>query len=250
MKKRSLRGWVAPAAAAVAVILAAAGIGAAFLVYYGYVHVNGAAAGRYPVRGVDVSHYQGEIDWQVLAGQEIRFAYIKATEGSFHTDEKFAVNYAAAGETPLRVGAYHFFSFDSPGITQAEHFIGTVEARQGMLPPVVDVEFYGNKKADPPEPEQVERELGNYLELVERVYGKRPVIYAAMDTWELYIRGRFDGYPLWIRDIWREPVPDRWTFWQYTNRGRMEGFSGEEKFVDLNVFYGTEEQWREFAGDY
>lgn len=244
MKKRRLWSRIAPVAAGTAIL--AAGIGAAFLIYYGYVHVNGAAAGKYPVRGVDVSHYQGEIDWQVLAGQEIRFAYIKATEGSSYTDEKFAVNYAEAGKTPLRVGAYHFFSFDSPGITQAEHFIDTVEARQGMLPPVVDVEFYGNKKENPPEPDQVERELRDYLELAERAYGKRPVIYAAMDTWELYILGRFDDYPLWIRDIWREPVPDGWTFWQYTNRGRLEGFSGEEGFIDLNVFYGTEEQWRGF----
>lgn len=247
MKKWSARRKIVTAAGAGTAVLTAACIAAAGLIYYGYVHVNGAAAGKYPVRGVDVSHYQGEIDWQTLAGQQILFAYIKATEGSSYTDEKFAENYAEAGKTGLRVGAYHFFSFDSPGAGQAEHFIDTVKTCQGMLPPAVDVEFYGNKRENPPEPEQVERELGDYLERVERAYGKRPVIYATEETWELYIRGRFDEYPLWIRNIWRQPGTDGWTFWQYTNRGRLEGFSGEEEFVDLNVFFGTLEQWGGFT---
>lgn len=248
MRKRIL-------AAAAAAVLAALGIGFVYLVYRGYIHVNGAAAGKYPVRGVDVSHYQGEIDWEVLSGQRIAFAYIKATEGSSHTDEKFAVNYAEARKTPLKTGAYHFFSFDSPGASQAEHFISTVEAFEGMMAPAVDVEFYGNKKDNPPDADQVEKELKEYLELVEEAYGMKPVIYATMEAWELYIRDRFDEYPLWIRDIWKFPMPlsgsedgrERGiTFWQYTNRGRLKGFSGEEEFVDLNVFIGTEEQWRQF----
>ena len=75
-----------------ALLIMALGSGFIFAVYHGYVHINGPAAARYPVRGVDVSHYQGDIDWQVLAGQQIRFAYIKATEGSSYTDELFAVN--------------------------------------------------------------------------------------------------------------------------------------------------------------
>lgn len=247
MRKKYAKIRIALAVVGVAAFLAAISIAAEYMVYNGYFHANGAAAGKYPVRGVDVSHYQGEIDWQILAGQDIMFAYIKATEGSTFTDEKFAVNYAEAGKTKLRVGAYHFFSFDSPGSTQAQHFIETVEICQGMLPPVVDVEFYGNKRENPPEPEQVERELQDYLEAVQQAYGMTPVIYANKEIWELYLRGRFDDYPLWIRNIWREPELGGWTFWQYTNRGRLGGFSGDEKYVDLNVFYGTLDQWREFC---
>ena len=246
-KKRIL-----PAAIAVCFIL---GAGFAYLVYDGYIHVNGPAAGKYEIKGIDVSHYQGEIDWQSLSGQGIRFAYIKATEGSSHVDERFAVNYAEAGATSLKTGAYHFFSFDSPGLSQAEHFIRTVEAFDGMLRPAVDVEFYGNKEDNPPDPDQVEKELRDFLALVEQAYDRKPVIYATMESWELYIRGRFEEYPLWIRDIWKKPVlPSseedsreyQWTFWQYTNRGRLTGFSGVEKFVDLNVFYGNEGDWQEF----
>ncbi len=227
-------------------------LGFVFSVYYGYFHINGLIAGKYPVRGVDVSHYQGEIDWQVLSGQDIQFAYIKATEGSSHTDERFSFNCEKARGAGLTTGAYHFFSFDSPGSAQAQHFIRTVEPFEGMLAPAVDVEFYGDKKENPPIPALVEAELKDFLDQVEQAYGRKPVIYATKEAWELYIRGRFDDYPLWIRDIWQKPVLKseaadgkeyNWTFWQYTNRGRLKGFSGEETFVDLNVFYGTWEEW-------
>ena len=100
---------------------------------------------RYPVRGVDVSAHQGEIDWSVLAGQDVQFAYIKATEGSGFTDRMFADNWEGARRSGLRVGAYHFFSFDSGGDTQADRFIGTVPKEKDSLPPAVDVEFYGEK---------------------------------------------------------------------------------------------------------
>lgn len=218
-----------------------------YTVYYGYFHVNGLSAAQYPVRGVDVSHYQGEINWNALAVQNIQFVYIKATEGSTYVDEKFADNFRAARQTGLRVGAYHFFSFDSPGTNQAANFIETVEAFKGMMPPVVDVEFYGNKEVNPPDPLEVRSQLQAYLDAVEEAYGKRPVIYATYESWELYIKNQFEDYPLWIRDIWNRPEKSLdWTFWQYTNRGRLKGFSGDEPYIDLNVFAGTLEEWEQW----
>lgn len=220
-----------------------------YAVYFGYYHVNGFRAAKYPIHGVDVSHYQGEIDWDVLAAQDIQFAYIKATEGSSHVDDRFQENYREAKQTGLRVGAYHFFSFDSPGTSQAENFIETVEKFDGMLPPVVDVEFYGNKEANPPVPEEVVTQLQVYLNTVEEAYGLQPVIYATYESWELYIQGQFNDYPLWIRDIWSKPDTNaNWTLWQYTNRGRLKGFSGEETYVDLNVFVGNGEEWAQWCG--
>ena len=235
-------------AAGMAVLLCAAAAAVlAYAAYYGYYHVNGFRAAKYPIRGVDVSHYQGEIDWNVLAAQNIQFAYIKATEGSAYVDERFEENYREARQTELKVGAYHFFSFDSLGAAQAENFIKTVEAFDGMLPPVVDVEFYGNKEANPPDPQEVHPQLQAYLDAVEEAYGLRPVIYATYESWELYIENQFDDYPLWIRDIWNQPRNSAdWTLWQYTNRGRLEGFSGVEPYVDLNVFKGTVEEWEQW----
>lgn len=242
-------GWkkcVAVAGGILALVLIVSGA-LVYAVYFGYYHVNGFHAAKYPVHGVDVSHYQGEIDWNVLAAQDINFAYIKATEGSTYVDEKFADNLRAARQTGLRVGAYHFFSFDSPGITQAANFIETVVAFDGMLPPVVDVEFYGNKEANPPDPLEVRPQLQAYLDAVEEAYGKRPVIYATYASWELYIKNQFEDYPLWIRDIWNRPGNSLdWSFWQYTNRGRLNGFSGDEPYIDLNVFAGTMEEWEQW----
>lgn len=244
---RSRRKKYAAFAGGIIALLFAAVTILVYAVYYGYYHVNGLRAAKYPVRGVDVSHYQGKIDWNVLAAQDIQFAYIKATEGSSHVDERFAENYREAKQTDLKVGAYHFFSFDSTGLTQAENFIETVENFDGMLPPVADVEFYGNKAENPPAPEEVRPQLQAYLDAVEDAYGLRPIIYATYESWELYVKGQFDDYPLWIRDIWNQPKNSAdWTFWQYTNRGRLKGFFGDEPYVDLNVFVGTVEDWEQW----
>ena len=126
---------------------------------------------QWEVFGVDVSAYQGVVDWAALAGQGVDFAFIKATEGSALRDRRFSANWAGAAEAGVRAGAYHFLSYDSPGETQAENFIQTVPLTPGMLPPVVDLEFYGAYLEEPPEREQVpepglpEPEPGQVLKL-------------------------------------------------------------------------------------
>ena len=97
----------------------------------------------YPVKGVDVSSYQKDIDWDGLEKEGFSFAFIKATEGSSHVDSRFSENWKNAGRTGMKIGAYHFLSYDTPGASQADNFINTVNKKWGMLPPVVDVEFYG-----------------------------------------------------------------------------------------------------------
>ena len=97
------------------------------LVFNGIIPLNATADDKYPVRGVDVSHYQGEIDWEVLSSQDIDFAFLKATEGSSYVDDTYEYNCTEARKAGLAVGAYHFFSFDSAAKTQAENFIGTVD---------------------------------------------------------------------------------------------------------------------------
>ena len=119
-------------------ILTATAIG---LVCSGAVLLNNPSASEYPVRGVDVSAYQGSVDWQTLSAQGIDFAFIKATEGSSFVDSCFAYNCAEAQKQSLSVGAYHFFSYDSRGESQAKHYIDTVAPFDGMLPPVIDLEF-------------------------------------------------------------------------------------------------------------
>ena len=208
------------------------------LIYNGVILLNHPSDAEYPVRGVDVSHYQGDIDWQVLASQDIDFAFIKATEGSTYVDENFAKNYENAQKTHLRVGAYHFFSFDSSGEKQSENFIKTVDTYDDMLPPVVDLEFYGDKAKDPPKREDVNRELDVFIDRIEEHYGMAPVIYTTEKEYKMYLSEGYEDCDIWIRDVVFSPkLSDgrEWTFWQYTNRERLSGYSGKEEYIDMNV---------------
>ena len=215
------------------------------LVFYGIVWPNRIFAAGYEVKGVDVAHYQGEIDWQTLASQGIDFAWIKATEGSSHLDPRFAENWARAHEAGLLVGAYHFMSFESPGATQAENLATHVPATPGTLPPAVDLEFYGPHVAEPPAPEHVRRILDDLVAGIEKHYGATPILYVTADEYDLYIAGRYPHLKIWIRSIAVPPnLSDRrdWTFWQYSNRDRLDGYDGVEPYIDMNAFAGAREE--------
>ena len=225
---------------------AAAALGAA-LVLSKTVRINPYFAEKYQVQGIDVSHYQGDICWEKIREQDIDFAFIKATEGSGHLDERFQENWEESAMAGIPAGAYHFFSFDSPGKNQAEWYITNVGSLEGRLIPAVDVEFYGNKEADLPQKAEVVRELKAFLDRLEDEYQARPVIYTTYKVYELYILGEFEEYPLWIRNVYYSPDVDmkgKWDFWQYTDRAVMDGYQGEEKYIDKNVFYGDEEEMK------
>jgi lysozyme len=220
------------------------------LFYNGILHFNNPSKEDYPVRGVDVARYQGDIEWETLARQNVSFAYIKATEGSSHTDPYFARNLDGILQTGLYAGAYHFFSFESSGASQAAHFIETVPNNSRLLPPVVDFEFYGDKRKNPPDRAKAVEELSAMLSILAEHYGKTPVIYVTKDTYAKYIAGGFKEYPIWYRDVFRTPLLSderEWTFWQFSNRHRLKGYTGKEKFIDMNVFRGTWGEFREFA---
>jgi len=222
----------------------------AFLWYQGIVIPNARGANEYPIKGVDVAAYQGEIAWDQLEKQDMRFAFIKATEGSTHVDRYFEMNWHEAKDTNLRMGAYHFFSFNSDGKTQGQHFINTVPADKDSLPPVIDVEFYGDKEKNPPDAKEVKKELSTMVRMLEDHYGKRVIIYTTNKAYNLYIKNHFEDCDIWIRDVYGKPsLPDerKWTFWQYTDRERLDGYNGVEKFIDVNVFNGDEEAFREYG---
>lgn len=214
------------------------------------IKINPVFAAGYELRGVDVSHYQGTIKWDRLAEQDLDFAFIKATEGSSYLDECFYDNWQAAEETDLYIGAYHFFSFDSEGEKQAEFYIDTVGDLYGKLAPVIDVEFYGNKESNPPKKEEVVTQLGKMLTALEEHYQVKPVIYTTYKVYNSYIKGEFEEYPLWIRNVYYPPVDvleGKWAFWQYMDTAVLEGYEGDEKYVDMNVFNGTKAELEELV---
>lgn len=210
-------------------------------------NLNRIIASRYEILGADVSHWQGDVDFSLLEQQGVRFAFIKATEGSAHVDEKFEENLARVQGTDMKFGFYHFFSFDSPGETQAENYIARVPALENLLPPVIDVEYYGDYFRHPPEIEPVQAQLRAMIDRLEAHYGKKPILYATQRAYRRYIQGAFDDCDLWIRSVYLPPLNADWTFWQYTDRARLNGYSGAEKCINLNVFRGDAEAFARYC---
>lgn len=187
--------------------------------------------------GVDVSNHQAKVDMQAMRDQGMQFVYIKATEGASYVDKYFQVNWDSAGEAGLPRGAYHFFSFDTPGADQAQNYIQTVGSLEGGLVPVVDVEWYGDKKENPPAKEDVVRELKAFSDAIEAEYGVKPMVYAT-DLYDRYLEDDFDDYSRWVRSVFLPVwvyVDDDWHVWQYSDTGHLEGSTGHEKSFDLNV---------------
>ncbi|WP_455529642.1 GH25 family lysozyme [Ruminococcus sp.] len=224
-------------------ILTAAAAAAAL--FFSSAKVNTA---KYPVFGVDVSNYQGDIDWNELEAQNVSFAFIKATEGSGHTDESVRRNLDRAASTNIKVSAYHFFSFDSAGETQADNFISAVDRSEIDMPPVIDIEYYADKRRNKPSREETENILSPLLKRLEEYYGVKPMIYTTLPVYYRYIRGSFADYPLWIRCVNCEPDLIDWKFWQYSDKGTLTGYIGDEEHIDLNVYNGSFEDFnREFS---
>lgn len=193
------------------------------------------ASDRYEVKGVDVSHYQGVIDWDLLAADGHDFAFIKATEGEELKDEAFAANWHLAGLTGMRRGAYHFFRPEVMPDIQATNFIAEVELRPGDLPPVIDVENRGNLSVA-----QLVSRVKKLSLVMELHYGVKPIIYTGQNFYNRFLAGQFDDHPLWLaRYDYDEPVTvcgRNYNFWQYTDSGQLPGVVGD---IDRNVFLGT-----------
>jgi len=230
----------------------AAGIGILVLivaVIYGCTNMynNKQSEERY-VRGVDLSAYQGEIDWKTLAEQNIDFAYIKATEGHDYVDSQFKTNWEASQDTDIKVGAYHFLNYDTTGKSQAENFIANVPVSKDHLPPVLDLKLYGQYEENALPKEQVKVILDEYLKTIEDHYGVKPIIYTSQRVFNMYIGTDYKDYKVWIVDLdnsWPEKLPNgtEFTFWQYTQRGILDGYNGNETFIDMDLYKGNYDEF-------
>jgi lysozyme len=200
---------------------------------------------HYQVHGVDVSRWQGDIDWMKLRTQGANFAFIKATDGGDHLDPMFQKNWRRAKEAGIRRGAYHFFYWCRVASSQAEWFIRNVPKDPDALPPVIDAEYNGESscKKRLSRAKYVEK-IKVFSEMLERHYGKRPIIYTAPDFYEDNLSGELKDHPFWLRSVAAHPskrYPNRrWMFWQYSGSGLSHGVSGK---IDLNVFAGSESDW-------
>ncbi|WP_346895183.1 GH25 family lysozyme [uncultured Roseibium sp.] len=187
---------------------------------------------KHPLRGIDVSHHQGEINWQQVAGDDVAFAYIKASEGGDFRDTAFETNYRGATGVGLPWGAYHFFSLCKTGAAQAANFLNALPGDLPMLAPVLDLEFKGNCARRPPQKDVV-REIAHFVTLVEQATGQGVILYVPKPFYEVYMKGESVNRRIWARSIWRSPgYVKKWSLWQYHMRGKVAGINGD---VDLNV---------------
>lgn len=201
---------------------------------------------RYAIHGIDVSHHNARINWDKLKkaqGGSVRidFVYLKATEGATHLDREFARNWREAGRVGVKRGAYHFYNPRVYSNLQAENFIKCVKMTPGDLPPVLDLEIEAGKP-----PEIIIKGVANWLTLIEKEYGVRPIIYTNEHFYQKYIAGNFDEYPLWLAGYSRVHLNDlaessNVLFWQHSERGYVDGIRG---FVDFNVFLHDVETWQ------
>ena len=172
----------------IAVACVVIALGAAYGGYeLGIWRFNYPETAEYPVRGIDVSHHQGQIDWQAVKDSGIQFAYIKATEGEDFRDPQFSTNWREAQNSGIARGAYHYFTFGTPGRDQALNFIAAVPRDENALPPVVDFEFAGNSQRLPRA--ELLESLKAFLDTVEDYYGQRPVLYVTKDSFAEYLEG-------------------------------------------------------------
>lgn len=192
----------------------------------------------YPVRGIDVSHYEGDILWPRVAAAGTAFAYIKATEGGDYVDDMFAANWSGAAAAGIARGAYHFYNFCRSGADQAAHFVKTVPRERGALPMVVDLERSSDCAAMPARA-AFRKDLADFVSAVESAYGVPPVLYVNGEIYDAYFSGDDPGLKLWIADPQHAspqiPGGAAWTFWQYSWHGAVAGISSQ---TDLDAFSG------------
>ena len=187
----------------------------------------------YEVHGVDISHYQFDVDFKKLKNDGVQFVFVKATEGISFKDDHFKKNWKALEKHDLIRGAYHFYRPSVLGKRQAAEFIKTVPLKSGDLPPVLDLEETDNRSD-----EIILKGVKSWLETIEAHYGVKPIIYVNQNYYHKYIKGNLDDYPIWIAAYrWNKPdVPEKdWEFWQYSDKSWRKGVKGR---VDLNVFNG------------
>lgn len=193
--------------------------------------------------GIDVSHWQGTIDWDRMKASGVAFAFIKATQGTRIVDSQFERNWQEAGRVGIRRGAYHYYENDVSPEAQAAFFAEHAEA--GELPPAGDFEDEAEAAGNLPE------QIGHFLEAVEEAFDQTPVVYTRASWWNDHV-GHMPGsdrYPLWVAHYvgmndgapppadFRPALPRGWQahwLWQWTDRGPGKDFGAESEGLDIN----------------
>ncbi len=211
------------------------------------VKFSGRQPRAYQVQGIDVARFQNDILWDKVATRgNVRFAFIKATEGGDLLDPQFRRNWRDAARAGIARGAYHFYYFCTAPEIQAQWFIRNVPRTRGALPPVLDMEWnpLSPTCTRRPPAEEVRRQMRVWLSIVERHYGQRPIVYTTPGFYKDNRLSLMRSEEFWLRSTARRPEEafenQPWRFWQYSATGQMPGIVGD---TDFNIFNGDETRW-------
>lgn len=187
--------------------------------------------------GIDVSQYQGSIDWNDIKRVDgsfgVDFVIFRATAGKNKEDETYRYNWKNTKGKYIR-GAYHYYRPNENSLLQAENYIKTVQLSKGDLPPILDIEKL-------PKTQSIDRlkiGLKRWLEKIEKHYNVKPIIYSGESYYKDFLKAEFSEYPFWIANynFWRKEMDNDWFLWQFTEKAQVSGIEG---FVDVNVFNGS-----------
>lgn len=197
--------------------------------------------------GIDVSRWQGKINWEMVAAAGYRFVLIRATIGDYYTDPRFYVNWSGARDAGLLVSAYHVVTPGRAVDSQTDRLFDVLGDRKADLPLVLDVELSrGVQRAG------ITACVRDCLQEVEQLDGRKPIIYTARWFWDSHVlpSPEWSEYDLWVAN-YRVSAPSlptgwsEWKFWQYSEKGRVPG-SGSTS-TDLDWFAGSYEDLLEYA---
>lgn len=192
------------------------------------------SSNQHGVIGIDISKYQGKVDFEKVKDAGINYIFIRATEGITYQDPNFKTNFLSAQDAGITVGAYHFYETNDDPEDQLKNFTSLVTLKSGDLPPVIDIEKL-HKKDD----KKLTENLQKFLDGLETHYGVKPIVYTGLNFSNKHLTG-FGNYPLWLAEYGRdEPkLPNgwaNWTFWQWSQSHTISGITGD---VDADRFNG------------
>ncbi len=193
--------------------------------------------------GIDVSEYQHEIDWEnvkeIHGGFPIEFVFIRATAGRNRVDRKFKKYWLEARQTNFFQGAYHYYRPNENSTEQAQNFIKNVSLEKGDFPPVLDIEKLPRNQSIA----RLKVGLQNWLDLVEKHYGVKPIIYSGESYYNDFLREEFSDYYFWIANYsaFYTTINEEWSIWQTSESGKIKGIKGK---VDVNIYNGTTDNLR------
>jgi lysozyme len=200
------------------------------------------------VQGIDVSDYQGTIDWTQVSSAGVVFAFIRVSDGLSYPDSSFSTYWKDSRAAGVIHGAYQFFEPSQDPIAQADMLLSAMGPMQADdLPPVIDVEVTDNLDSA-----SLSAAVQQWVDHVQQAIGRAPIIYTGKYFWDDNVGANMSSSPLWHAQYTSASCPDisqswtGWKFWQYADQGNVNGISGTG--LDMDWWNGDRASLQAFLG--